>query len=99
MNRTLIPLLALVAGCASHSQLQYDYARSFNQTLQIQSDLQRVTVAEDGYPLSGVEGVALRQQVIEKTTDEETGEAEYIASSRGREATMNLPRGSASTLR
>lgn len=77
MTRTLavIALLSLSA-CAQPSHLQYDFSRSYSASFRSQADLGRASVAKADYPLSGEEGLALRQEVVKQTTDEESGEAE-----------------------
>ena len=75
----LLPLAAL-AGCGSPTHLQYDYSRCFTATLATQADLGRSSAADADYPLSGPEGIALRQRVVEEATDTESGEAEFINS-------------------
>lgn len=70
-----LALLSLSA-CAQPSHLQYDYGRSYSAAFRAQTDLGRPSVAKADYRLSGAEGLALRQAVIDKTTDEESGQAE-----------------------
>ena len=82
MTRTHAALLfavaALGAGCGQPTHLQYDFGRAYTTTMQVQADLSRPSAAASGYPLSGVEGSALRQRVIEESTDAESGMAEFI---------------------
>lgn len=70
-----IALLSLSA-CAQPSHLQYDYGRAYTAAFRTQTDLGRASVAKADYRLSGEEGLALRKEVVEKTTDEESGEIE-----------------------
>ena len=79
MNRrlsyTLFALGLALPGCHKN-HLQYDYGRAFNQAMITQADLNRPSVADSAYPLTGTEGVALRMRVTEVTTDAESGQAE-----------------------
>ncbi len=77
---TPILLLAVGLGCTQPLHLQYDYGRAFTESMAIQADLTRESVAESGYALSGDEGLELRQRVFEKSTDEESGETETTSS-------------------
>jgi len=77
----LLALSALVlGGCAHRPTLQDRHAECFNQSLAIQADLGRPTVANAAYSLTGFEGLELRQRVTEKSTDAESGEAEAVKS-------------------
>ena len=78
--KSLALSLALVlglAGCSQPLHMQYDHGRAYAAALQAQADLTRPTVADAGYPLNGVEGLEIRQRVIEESTDAESGTAEY----------------------
>ena len=77
---TPILLLAVGLGCTQPLHLQYDYGRAFTESMAIQADLTRESVAESGYALSGDEGLELRQRVFEMSTDEESGETETTSS-------------------
>lgn len=70
----------LAAGCMQPLHLQYDYSRAYTQTMTIQADLTRESVADSDYVLSGIEGLELRQRATESATDEESGEAELTTS-------------------
>lgn len=67
-------LLLSLTGCATRATLQYDHGRAYAETFTRQADLGRATAARAAYPLTGEEGLALRQRVEEATTDEEKGE-------------------------
>lgn len=73
MNRSLVPFLAaaMLTGCASPLHLQYDFGRSYTESIISQADLTRTSVANSLYPLYGVEAEAIRIRVQEKTTDQE----------------------------
>lgn len=77
MTRILAAAL-LLAGCAQPTHLQYDFGRASAAAFRTQADLGRASVANAQYPLSGDEGLALRQAVVKKTTDEESGKAEMV---------------------
>ncbi len=70
-------LLSLLA-CAQPARLQYDFARAYNESARIQADLTRPSVAGSLYPLSGVEGTALRENAAKETTDVESGDVEAV---------------------
>ena len=72
-------LLAALTACGHPQTLTYDYGRSFEEAFATQADLTRPSVQNLAYPLSGVEGIALRRLVEEETTDEESGRAETTA--------------------
>lgn len=75
---TLLLTLVLLPGCAQPLHLQYDYGRAFTQATEMQTDRARPSVAESAYELSGEEGLALRQNVEEETSEEKSGEAEKV---------------------
>lgn len=75
---TLLLSFVLLLGCAQPLHLQYDFGRSYMQTTDAQADLARPSVAESIYVLSGEEGIALRQNVEEETTEEKSGAAEKV---------------------
>lgn len=68
--------LALASGCASPLHLQYDYGRAYTESIVVQADLTRPSVAESQYALYGVEAAEIRLRVQEQTTDAADGEAE-----------------------
>ncbi len=79
MNRRLaLPVIAaaLALPACHKSHLQYDFGRAYTQTMVTQADLNRPSVADSAYPLTGAEGVQLRMRVTEETTDAESGQAE-----------------------
>ena len=67
-----------LAGCGQPTHLQYDYGRSFQAAFVAQADLSRPSAAHGDYPLSGVEGLALRQAVTKTSTDVETTKEDSI---------------------
>ena len=82
MTRGFIIVAAFVgslAGCGQPARLQYDFSRCYTETMQTQADLGRPTVAASAYPLSGFEGIELRQRVTEESTDTESGEVDATA--------------------
>ena len=77
MNR-ILPILIFAWGCGSPLHLQYDHGRASSQAFSAQGDLSRPSAAADAYPLSGTEGIEIRSQVFETSTDAESGKAEYV---------------------
>lgn len=81
MTRLIVVFaLGALAGCGYPAHLQYDHGRAMSQTLATQADLTRPSAATSAYALTGVEGLELRQRVVEESTDAETGEAEAVES-------------------
>ena len=70
-------LFSSLLGCTQPVHLQSDHGRAYHAALTTQANLARSSVLHGDYPLSGVEGIELRQRVIEESTDVESGEAEY----------------------
>jgi hypothetical protein len=73
MNRGTLLLLASVMGlgaCKEPLHLQYDFGRAYIETLRLQADLTRPSVANASYHLYGREGVTIRINVQEKATEE-----------------------------
>lgn len=71
-------LLLLVVGCAQPLHLQYDYGRAFEESMKLQMDRKRPSVAKSEYELSGTEGLKLRENVEKATTEEKSGEVEKV---------------------
>jgi hypothetical protein len=70
-----LPLLALLlAGCGTGLHRQYDHGRAYDAAFDQQADLERESVQDADYELSGIEGLLLRLRVYESTTDEEKSE-------------------------
>lgn len=81
MTRPLaFAVAALAMGCGYPRHLQYDYGRSFQQSLTQQADLTRPSAANGAYPLSGVDGLEMRARVQEVTTDAESAAPEAVKS-------------------
>jgi len=70
-------LFSTLLGCSQPAHLQADHGRAYHAALTTQANLARASALHADYPLSGEEGIALRQRVIEESTDQETGQAEY----------------------
>ena len=77
MSRVLA-LFPLMLACGEPVHMQYDFGRSYTEAFSAQADLERPSVEDAAYSLSGEEGLKLRQQVVEKSSDEESGQAEVI---------------------
>lgn len=80
MRTTLILLAAgaALSGCAHHQFMQPGHSETFNEVMAVQADLGRPTVANAAYPLTGFEGLELRQRVTEQSTDTESGDPEAV---------------------
>jgi hypothetical protein len=64
-------LLCLLSACGGPAYHQYDHGRAYDQAFDTQSHLERPSAQGQDYPLSGVEGIELRANVEEATTDTE----------------------------
>jgi hypothetical protein len=82
MNRFLVlsalAAAALASGCIRPNRLQYDYGRSFSEAYAVQADTTRASVKDNTPALSGAEGLALRQAVVEQTSVAKSGQEEMI---------------------
>jgi hypothetical protein len=63
-----LALITTSLGCSTPHHLQYDHGRSFADTMAIQADLSRPSVAQAIYSLSGEEALALSQNATESLT-------------------------------
>lgn len=72
-RRLLLPLL-LLSGCAQPAHLYYDHGRAYTQAFTAQADLTRPSVANEEYPLYGIEGVEIRLHVIEQTSQQKSAD-------------------------
>lgn len=83
MTRTIL-LSALagatLVGCAHPRNLQDGFGETYQTAMQVQADRGRPTAANAAYSLTGFEGIELRQNVTEDTTDTESGTMEVIES-------------------
>lgn len=70
----MIVLLALTIGCGQPLHLQYDFGRTYMEVAEVQANLDRPSVSDAVYPLSGTEGEKLRQNVEESTTEVKSGD-------------------------
>ena len=59
--------------------LQYDFGRAYTESMQIQANLDRPTVAQGNYPLSGTEAILIRANVEKQDATEKTGKLEATA--------------------
>lgn len=75
-------IFALIAtsliGCAQPVHLQYDFGRAYTESMRTQANLDRPTVAQSNYPLSGTEAILIRQNVEKQDAKEKSGEAEKL---------------------
>jgi hypothetical protein len=72
----VVPLLlagALLSGCTQF-HLTYDFGRAYIDTLRLQADLTRPSVATGQYWLYGREGVSIRINVQAETAEAAEGE-------------------------
>jgi len=65
--------LCLLSACGGQLHHQYDHGRAYTETFQTQSDLDRESAEGHDYPLSGQEGILLRENAeVAATNQEET---------------------------
>ncbi|MFT6142859.1 MAG: hypothetical protein ACJAZO_001607 [Myxococcota bacterium] len=58
--------------------MSYDFGRAYKATFQTQTDLTRASANGLDHSLSGVEAQAIRLNVQTQSTNEESGESEYM---------------------
>ena len=75
-------ILALIAGCGQPVHLQYDLGRAYEAAWETQSDLTRPTVADEAYPVSGTEALAVRQNAEKEAATTKSGDVTMKASSK-----------------
>ena len=78
MNRSLLATSLLGAsilgvGCGEPLHLGYDHGRAYTEAFMAQADLTRPSVANEQYVLYGIEGVQIRLNVQEVSTEQESG--------------------------
>jgi hypothetical protein len=81
MNRLFVLTVlasAFASGCVRANRLQYDYGRCSSEVYSMQADTSRASVKDNVPALSGVEGLALRQAVVEKTSEAKSGQVTAI---------------------
>lgn len=79
MTRSLLlgALCLGFAACKPPLHMQYDFGRAFTQTMALQADLTRPTVALETYQMYGVEAVKIRLNVETTTTAQESGDTSF----------------------
>jgi hypothetical protein len=70
--------IACVAGCAQPLHLQYDFGRAYTDSLQIQANLARPSVANAAYAISGTEAILIRENVLKEDVETKSGKVESI---------------------
>jgi hypothetical protein len=78
MKRLALIAAVSLTGCGSPLHMQHDHGRASDAAFNAQADRTRPTVANAGYSLTGTEALEMRARVFEKSTDTETGKAEYV---------------------
>ncbi len=76
-------LLFFVLGCGQPTHLQYDFGRSYYEALNTQATLDRESVKNDAYPISGEEALAARANTLKAMSDEEKGDPTVTATVEG----------------
>ncbi len=76
MKPRSLPLAALVLllapGCVAPAHLQYDYGRAYQQSMQIQANLDRPSAAGATYPMSGAEAILIMGNVAREDAAQKT---------------------------
>jgi hypothetical protein len=70
-HATLSLALLLASGCGAGLHHQYDHGRAYQQAFDQQADIERESVQDADFELTGIEGLFLRLRVYESTTDAE----------------------------
>lgn len=68
----MITLLLIVA-CGQPAHMQYDFGRSFNESLAVQATRDRASAAADAYGIGGAEALLTRENARKAATDIEKG--------------------------
>jgi hypothetical protein len=77
-HRRLLLAAAVAASataCKPPLHLQYDFGRAYVETLRLQADRTRPSVAQEAYQIYGLEGIGIRQNVQLESSEAESGEA------------------------
>ena len=69
-------LLLLALACAQPLHMQYDFGRTYMAVAETQANLDRPSVADAQYVLSGTEALQVRANAEKATTEEKSGEIE-----------------------
>lgn len=72
-------LLLLALACAQPLHLQYDFGRTYMAVAETQANLDRPSVADAQYTLSGTEALQVRANAEKATTEEKSGEVDKTA--------------------
>lgn len=78
-NALPVALLFALAACGRPQHLTYDFGRAYVAAFSAQSDLTRPSVANEIYPLYGIEGVKIRLMVQSATSTDKSGTATVTA--------------------
>ena len=63
----------LFLACGQPAHMQYDFGRSFNESVALQGTLDRASAANAAYPLGGAEALKVREATRSAATDKEKG--------------------------
>ena len=86
MKKYVIGMMLLLGwsafvACKAPMHLSYDYGRAFQATFPVQADLTRESVISLQHPLGGLEGVAIRLNVTDSSTEGEDATSTLTAGS------------------
>ena len=65
--------LLFVLGCGQPTHMQYDFGRSYNESLTTQSTLDRASAVDDAYAIGGAEALITRENARKASNDVEKG--------------------------
>ena len=75
-------ILSMFFACGQPAHMQYDFGRSFNESVALQSTLDRASAADGAYPLGGAEALKVREATRSAATDKEKGNPTVTATVR-----------------
>lgn len=86
MKQYIIAMLLLLGwgtllACKAPVHLSYDFGRAYQATFPVQADLTRESVISLQHPLGGLEGVAIRLNVTDSSTEGEDASSTLTAGS------------------
>lgn len=75
-------VLSTFFACGQPAHMQYDFGRSYNESVALQSTLDRATAADAAYKLGGAEALLVREATRSAATDKEKGNPTVTATVR-----------------
>ena len=76
----MITVLLMLAACGQPAHLQYDFGRSYNESVALQGTLDRASAVDGAYAIAGAEALKVREATRAAATDKEKGVPTVTAS-------------------